>query len=324
MIRWTHPGGARRAALATALVAATLAVPVTAQLRDQADLDAIYRIKQEGGSNSKVMETLSYLTDVHGPRLTNSPMMHQAAEWAQKQLTSWGLANVHTEKWGPFGRGWVNEHTSIRMDAPQPFVMLGYPEGVDARHDRRSERRRRRRDHRERRRLCQVQGDAEGQVRPAVAEPRRRRVLRVADAPLHRRRASTTCRTSRSAAARGRFPGGAASAPGMAFRKKRMAFYKDEGVLAVVEMSAGARGDNGAVIAQGPMPGDGDRTVDGQVPVPQVVLAGEHYGRLLRVLDKKVPVQLTMNVRSRFVDTLARRLQRDRRDSAAPTRPTRS
>ena len=127
MIRWTLPGGARRAALATALVAATLAVPVTAQLRDETDLDAIYRIKQEGASNSKVMETLSYLTDVNGPRLTNSPMMHQAAEWAQKQLTAWGLANVHTEKWGPFGRGWVNEHTSIRMDAPQPFVLLGYP-----------------------------------------------------------------------------------------------------------------------------------------------------------------------------------------------------
>src|SRR5690349_9306580 len=98
MNRWTLPGGTRRAALAVALAAATITVPVIAQSRDQADLDAIYRIKQEGASNSKVMETLSYLTDVNGPRLTNSPMMHKAAEWAQQQLKAWGLANVHTEK----------------------------------------------------------------------------------------------------------------------------------------------------------------------------------------------------------------------------------
>ena len=115
-------------------------------------------------------------------------------------------------------------------------------------------------------------------------------------------------------AARGRFPGGPGFGAGMAFRKKRMAFYKEEGILAVVEMSAGARGDNGAVIAQGPVPGDGDRTVEGQVPVPQVVLAGEHYGRLLRVLEKKVPVKLTMNVRNRFVDTSLDVVQRHRRD----------
>jgi carboxypeptidase Q len=302
MIRWTHPGRARRAALATALVAATLAVPVTAQLRDQPDLDAIYRIKQEGGSNSKVMETLSYLTDVHGPRLTNSPLMHQAADWAQKQLTSWGLVNVHTEKWGPFGRGWVNEHTSIRMDAPQPFVMLGYPKAwtpgtsgevsgeavavtIESDED-----------------FAKYKGTLKGKF---VLQSPSRDVAAYFESPTRRYTDDGLDDLSHEqiGGGRGRFPGGAGFGAGMALRKKRMAFYKDEGVLAIVEMSAGARGDNGAVIAQGPLPGDGDRTVDGQVPVPQVVLAGEHYGRLLRVLDKKLPVRLTMNVRSRFVDT---------------------
>jgi hypothetical protein len=302
MIRWTLPGGTRRAALATALVAATLAVPVTAQLRDQADLDAIYRIKQEGVSNSKVMETLSYLTDVNGPRLTNSPMMHQAAAWAQKQLTAWGLANVHTEKWGPFGRGWVNEHTSIRMDAPQPFVLLGYPKAwtpgtegeisgdavavtIEAEED-----------------FAKYKGTLKGKF---VLQSPTREVASFFESPTRRYTEAGLDELSHDqiGGARGRFPGGPGFGAGMAFRKKRMAFYKEEGILAVVEMSAGARGDNGAVIAQGPMPGDGDRTVEGQVPVPQVVLAGEHYGRLLRVLEKKVPVKLTMNVRSRFVDT---------------------
>ena len=100
MNRWTLRGGARRTALAAA-VAAAIAVPVTAQLRDQPDLDSLDRLKEEATGNSQVMETLSYLTDVNGPRLTNSPLMHQAADWAQKQMTTWGLSNVHTEKWGP-------------------------------------------------------------------------------------------------------------------------------------------------------------------------------------------------------------------------------
>ena len=248
------------------------------------------------------METLSYLTDVNGPRLTNSPMMHQAAEWAQKQLTAWGLANVHTEKWGPFGRGWVNEHTSIRMDAPQPFVLLGYPKAwtpgttgevsgdavavtIETDED-----------------LAKYKGTLKGKF---VLQSPTREVASYFESPTRRYTATGLDELSNDqiGAPRGRFPGGPGFGAGMAFRKKRMAFYKEEGVLAVVEMSAGARGDNGAVIAQGPAPGEGDRTVEGQVPVPQVVLAGEHYGRLLRVLEKKVPVKLTMNVRSRFVDT---------------------
>jgi Zn-dependent M28 family amino/carboxypeptidase len=37
--------------------------------------------------------------------------------------------------------------------------------------------------------------------------------------------------------------------------------------------------------------------------LPQIVVAGEHYGRLLRLLDKKIPVALELDVRNRFVDT---------------------
>ncbi len=302
MSRWTLLVDARRAALATAVVAATLAVPVTAQLRDQADLDALYRIKQEATSNSRVMETLSYLTDVHGPRLTNSPLMHQAAGWAQTQMKSWGLANVHTEKWGPFGRGWVNEHTSVRMDAPQPFVMLGYPKAwtpgtagevsgeavavsIETDQD-----------------LAKYKGTLAGKF---VLQSPRRDVAAYFPSPTRRYTDSDLAELAEEqlGAVRGRPSGGAGLAAAQAFRKTRMAFYKSEGVLAIIEMSSGARGDNGAVVAQGPTPGDGDRTAEGQVPVPQVVLAGEHYGRLLRVLDKKLPVRLTMHVGSRFVDT---------------------
>jgi hypothetical protein len=73
------------------------------------------------------MNTLSYLTDVHGPRLTNSPGMRSAAEWAKTQLTAWGLSNVHFETWGPFGRGWANERFHAQMVEPQGFQLLAFP-----------------------------------------------------------------------------------------------------------------------------------------------------------------------------------------------------
>ena len=62
---------------------------------EKLDLDAIYRIKDEGLQRSKVMEIESYLTDVYGPRLTGSPNMKEAGDWAMKTMKDWGLANVH-------------------------------------------------------------------------------------------------------------------------------------------------------------------------------------------------------------------------------------
>ena len=69
--------------------------------------DPIARIREEGLTRSHVMETLSYLTDVIGPRLTGSPNMKRANDWTRDQLAKWGLQNAHLESWGPFGRGWA-------------------------------------------------------------------------------------------------------------------------------------------------------------------------------------------------------------------------
>src|SRR6185503_9374488 len=67
--------------------------------------DPIERIKDEGFNRSQVMQTLSYLSDVIGPRLTASPGMKRANEWTRDQMTKFGLQNAHLEAWGPFGRG---------------------------------------------------------------------------------------------------------------------------------------------------------------------------------------------------------------------------
>ena len=52
--------------------------------------DPIARIREEGLKRSQVMETLSYLSDVIGPRLTGSPNMKRANDWTRDQLAKWG------------------------------------------------------------------------------------------------------------------------------------------------------------------------------------------------------------------------------------------
>src|SRR5258707_3083022 len=81
--------------------------------------DPIERIKDEGMNHSQVMQTLSYLTDVIGPRLTASPSMKRANEWTRDQMTKWGLQNAHLEPWGPFGRGWTLKRISAQVIEPQ-------------------------------------------------------------------------------------------------------------------------------------------------------------------------------------------------------------
>src|SRR3954463_7345401 len=98
--------------IAAPILAALITVPAVilgGQAQDRPDLDAVYKIKDEGFQRSKVMETTSYLTDVYGPRLTTSPGIKAAATWTIARMTEWGLANVRLEPWGPFGRGWSNE-----------------------------------------------------------------------------------------------------------------------------------------------------------------------------------------------------------------------
>ncbi|OWK29259.1 M20/M25/M40 family metallo-hydrolase [Sphingomonas dokdonensis] len=101
--------------------AAVIALPVHAQ--DQA---ATVRIMDEGLSHSQVMTTAQHLTDVIGPRLTNSPQMRQAEAWTQAKFAEWGLKNVHKEGFD-FGRGWSIERSSVRMVSPRPLQLTAIP-----------------------------------------------------------------------------------------------------------------------------------------------------------------------------------------------------
>ncbi|HEX8916768.1 MAG TPA: hypothetical protein VF796_30740, partial [Humisphaera sp.] len=85
------------------------------------------RIRDEGLNRSKAPDTLDYLCNVIGPRLTGSPGLRTAAAWTRDTLAGWGLADARLETWGPFGRGWSVERFSIQVTDPTAFVLNGYP-----------------------------------------------------------------------------------------------------------------------------------------------------------------------------------------------------
>jgi len=93
---------------------------------DKVDLDALAQIKTEAFQHSQVMENLFWMSEVYGPRVTNSRNHKLAAEWAMKQMQEWGLKNVHLEKWS-FGYGWQIKHFYAAMETPVYAAFTGFP-----------------------------------------------------------------------------------------------------------------------------------------------------------------------------------------------------
>ncbi len=110
--------------IVTALV---LAAVIAVGAQETVDEVAIARIKMEGFQHSQVMETLSWLSDVYGPRLSASTNYRKAAEWARDQLTKWGLANANLEAWGDFGPAWSINRFSVEMIEPTYTRIVAYP-----------------------------------------------------------------------------------------------------------------------------------------------------------------------------------------------------
>src|SRR5579863_9888856 len=102
--------------IAAPLALLLLAVPAVAQ--ERVDLATVNRIRSEEFDHSKVMDTLSFLTDRHGPRLTASPEFLEAAHWAAARLKEYGLEDVKLEKWD-FGRSWSLKQSSLEMIEPR-------------------------------------------------------------------------------------------------------------------------------------------------------------------------------------------------------------
>lgn len=277
------------------LMALSIGLPLAADwtVTETLDLDAVYRIKEEALSpqRSKVMDIESYLTDIYGPRLTGSPNIKEAADWAQKTMKEWGLANVHTETY-PFGRGWQNQRFVAMAVSPRAYPLIAFPkawtpgtngpvtaEAVMA--------------------VITTDKDFDtyrGKLRGkfVLAMPVRD-VLAQFEAPGHRYTDGELFELSKQpAVAAGRGRGNFAAQ--QEFARRRTQFFLDEGVAAVLEPSA--RGDGGTIFV-----GAGGSRDPKQPPhPPEVVVAVEHYGRIARTLEKKIPVTLQFDIHNTFYD----------------------
>jgi hypothetical protein len=90
------------------------------------DHEVIAAIKEEGIQHSQAMETLSYLTDIHGPRFAGTPGYFGAAEWARQQLNDWGL-DAHLEAYPVDYLGWGILSHSVEMTSPRYMRLSAVP-----------------------------------------------------------------------------------------------------------------------------------------------------------------------------------------------------
>ena len=101
--------------VALSLVLSLLTLPALAQ---NGSGEMLTRIRAEAMERSQIMKTMHMFTDLYGPRLTGSPNHKAAAEWAVKQMTTWGLENAHLEPWDFKHPGWANERLSAHLISP--------------------------------------------------------------------------------------------------------------------------------------------------------------------------------------------------------------
>jgi carboxypeptidase Q len=284
--------------------------------QEKADLDAVKKIKEEGLKNSKVMEFISYMTDVYGPRLTASPQLKASQEWAKKTFTEIGLQNSHLEPWGPFGRGWSLEGFSASMIKPTYAPLIAYPKAWSG-----STKGTVRGDVV----YMDVKTDADldkykGKLKGAIVLLSSAREVRAHFTPEGTRLTDEELLKWANAEPPG--SGGAGGRPEMseeqrkrfeqmraenAFNQKKMLMCFQEGAAVIVEPG---RGDGGTIFVQSAAlpyaqetPADKRKNIrDKEAPyiIPQVVVAVEHYNRMVRAIQKGAPVQMEVNVASRY------------------------
>jgi carboxypeptidase Q len=277
--------------------------------------DPIQRIKDEGMNRSQVMATLSYLSDVIGPRLTASPGMKRANEWTRDQLTKWGLQNAHLEPWGPFGRGWTLKKFSAQVVEPLAIPLIAYPKAwspglngpltadvvyFDARTEADLEK---------------FKGKLQGKI--VMTAPVRdvaahfetqgtrlneKELLALADAPEPRQ---NTGRPNF-----GNNPNARAAAQ---LNTLKLRMFQNEGVALLIDPS---RGDGGTIFVQSATvvqpptdpnvtpPARGTPPYDKSAPkvMPQMVLAVEHYNRIARILQAGQSVKMTVDLAVEYQD----------------------
>ena len=302
----------RTPALIVAVVAAAVvaAAGQSQQQAERVDAATISAIRDEGLARSQAMEHVVWLADVYGPRLTGSPGLREAGDWAIKKFGEWGLSNVHKESW-PFGKGWSLVHFDAHMVAPQIQPLIGYPKswtpgtkgvvrGDVVRAD--------------------INSDADferyrGKLAGKIVLTQPARDVRMLEGIIVQRWTDALLKESESTpSGPPAEPPARASRPGQPTLPERIQqFLLKEGVVATLDRGADAylvagdnqmswrtqRTDGGTIFVT--TGGPHDNASAGKV-VPSVTLAVEHYNRMVRILDTGTPVKVELNIQTQFHD----------------------
>jgi carboxypeptidase Q len=294
----------RKIVVACAVLAATASLPLGAA-NEKIDYEALNKIKQQGlnAATSKVMEVASWLTDVHGPRLTGSPATQKAGEWAAATLKEWGLTGVALEPWADkgnqFAYGWTNEKFYMAAVSPQSFPIPGTPtawtpgtgglvrgEVVLVTETTQED-------------LQKYAGKLQGkwiltQAAPDVAAFWTPQATRTTPEALERMELASPpppeFGQANPNAGRGNVAGGRGGQGQGGF--DRNAWFKSEGAGGL--LSTAARG-HGVYTISG-----ADRTTDGSKALPRIAIPAEQYGRLARMVAKNVPVTIEADIKNTY------------------------
>ena len=288
----------------------------------QAPKDVIDKIRDEGKNHSQVMETLSYLTDVIGARLTGSPQMKRANEWTRDQMMKWGMQNAHLEAWGPFGRGWTLKSFDAQIVAPYDIPLIAYPKAwspstkgavtadvvlfnpkTDADYDK-------------------YKGQLKGKIvlisdaRPLSAEAKAF-PLRYSDEDLAKMSDAPNPAAAPRAQQQQRTPEQMQQRmQALVQSAKRLNFLTQEGAAVLVDNSRG--GSGGTIFVQ-------SATVAQEIPqnvqdyfstkrlqpqqkeaeskmIPQMTMATEHYNRLVRMINSGEKLRMTVDIQAEYND----------------------
>jgi carboxypeptidase Q len=269
--------------------------------RETLDYDMYQRIRDEAIGHSHVMEYASALTDGIGPRLTGSPNVKHANEWTRDQLTQMGCSNAHLEDWGEFGMGWQQLNAWARMTSPDTAVFIvqaspwspptsGVVNGPATWVDIKDEKD-----------FDKYKGKLAGKI---VLYGDMREVAPV-DKPLFSRLEDEDLKKiTQYPLAKREADGFDAFLKRLAFREKVGKFLADEKAIAVLVPSRDGRNNGGS---GGTIFDDTGSTFGWFVyqrehasPIPVAVMAIESYGRVYRLLKARVPVNIEMNLETRF------------------------
>ena len=290
-------------AVAVALLAAAPALH--AQPPDPEILNAI---REEGFQRSQAMEIVSWLSDVYGPRVTGTPAIEAAKDWTADRMRAWGL-RVSEERFA-YGRGWSLERFHAHLIEPQVMPIIGYPRAWTPGTDGAVTADVVRVDVSSRSALERYRGRLRGKI-VLTQEPRDVRmldgdlVLRMDDRLLEE--------AARPPAGRSRQASSGGSGARLADHVQ--AFFLREGVVAVLD-----RGSDLSRVGGAPLGSDlvwptqrtdggtlfvgpgGSRATGAREVVPAATIAVEHYNRMIRVLEKGLPVTVELDIRTRFHD----------------------